>query len=85
MIHLKLLTRPGCSLCDVMRREVDAALATEPHEWEIVNVDTDPDLLLRYGETVPVLFVEGHLFAKIRLPRLASRYRILRAASAPPP
>lgn len=80
MIHLKLLTRPGCSLCDAMRREVDAALAREPHEWEIVNVDSDPELARHYGDTIPVLFVEGRLFAKIRLPRLASRFRLLRAA-----
>jgi len=82
VIHLKLLTRPGCSLCEEMRREVDAALAGEPHEWEVVAVDSDPELARRYGDTIPILFVEGHLFAKIRLPRLASRYRILRAAAA---
>lgn len=82
MIHLKLLTRPGCSLCDEMRREVDAALEGEPYEWEVIDVNSDPELVRRYGDTIPVLFVEDHLFAKIRLPRLASRYRILRAAAA---
>lgn len=80
MIHLKLLSRPGCGLCEEMRREVDAALAGQSLEWEIVNVDDDPDLARRYGEMLPVLFVNGSLFARIRLPRLASRLRLLRAA-----
>jgi hypothetical protein len=65
-----------------MRREVDALLAGEPHEWEVVDVDSDPELARRYGDSIPVLFVNGHLFAKIRVPRLSSKLRLLRSASA---
>jgi hypothetical protein len=64
-----------------MRREVDAMLADRPHEWNVVDVDSDPELARRYGESIPVLFVNGHLFAKIRLPRLSSKFRLLRVAS----
>ncbi|PYQ67063.1 MAG: NrdH-redoxin [Acidobacteria bacterium] len=81
MIQLTLLSRPGCHLCDEMRREVDALLADRPHEWKVVDVDTDPDLARRYGDSIPVLFVNGHLFAKIRLPRLSSKFRLLRVAT----
>lgn len=81
MIRLTLLSRPGCHLCDEMRREVDVLLADRPHEWNVVDVDTDPDLARRYGDSIPVLFVNGHLFAKIRLPRMASRLRLFRATS----
>ena len=81
MIQLRLLSRPGCHLCDEMRREVDALLADRPHEWNVVDVDSDADLALRYGDSIPVLFVNGHLFAKIRLPRLSSKFRLLRVAS----
>jgi hypothetical protein len=65
-----------------MRGEVDALLAGEPHEWEVVDVDSDPELARRYGDSIPVLFVNGHLFAKIRVPRLSSKLRLLRSASA---
>ena len=54
--------------------------ATGQKTWEIVDVDSDPKLSIRYGESVPVLFVNGRLFAKIRLPRMALRLRLLRAA-----
>ncbi|HEX9303956.1 MAG TPA: glutaredoxin family protein [Thermoanaerobaculia bacterium] len=82
MIRLTLLSRPGCLLCDEMRREVDALLADRPHEWNVVDVDSDAELALRYGDSIPVLFVNGHLFAKIRLPRLSSKFRLLRVATA---
>ena len=81
MIQLTLLSRPGCHLCDEMRREVDAMLGDRPHEWTVVDVDSDADLGRRYGDEIPVLFVNGHLFAKIRLPRLSSKFRLLRVAS----
>jgi Glutaredoxin-like domain (DUF836) len=81
VIRLTLMSRPGCHLCEEMRREVDALLSGEPHEWEIVDVDGDPELARRYGDEIPVLFVNGRLFAKIRVPRLSSKLRLLRSAS----
>jgi glutaredoxin-like protein DUF836 len=79
-VRLRLYSRPGCHLCDQMRQEVDELLADRPREWEVVDVDADPELARRYGETVPVLLVNGRLFARVRLPRLAQRLRLLRAA-----
>jgi hypothetical protein len=82
VIRLRLLSRPDCHLCEAMRAEVDSLLADEPREWEVVDVDTDANLARRYGDEIPILFVNGRLFAKIRLPRLAARLRLLRAAGA---
>jgi Glutaredoxin-like domain (DUF836) len=64
-----------------MRRQVEAILSDVERQWEDVNVDSDPELARRYSETIPVLFVNGRLFAKIRLPRLAAALRLRRAAS----
>ncbi len=80
MTLLKLLSRPGCHLCVEMRRQVDTILEDRPRGWEEVNVDSDPDLARRYGDSIPVLFVNGRLFAKVRLPRLAAALRLRRAA-----
>ena len=79
-VRLRMLSRPGCSLCDELREEVDRLLADLPRRWEIVDVDSEPELARRYGETIPILYVNDRLFARIRLPRLASRLRLLRAA-----
>lgn len=82
MTRLTLLSRPGCHLCEEMRRRVDTILGGRPLSWEEVDVDSDPELARRYGESIPVLFVNGRLFAKIRLPRLAVALRLRRAASS---
>jgi glutaredoxin len=81
VIRLTLYSRPGCHLCEEMRREVENLLGDLPHEWDVVDVDRDPELARRYGESIPILFVNGHLFAKIRLPRLSSKLRLVRAAA----
>jgi hypothetical protein len=83
VIRLRLLSRPGCHLCDDMRRDVDRLLAEEERDWEIVDVDSDPELARRFGEQIPVLFVNGRRFAMVRLPRLAARLRLRRAAGLP--
>jgi hypothetical protein len=83
VIRLRLLSRPGCHLCDEMRRDVDRLLAEEERDWEIVDVDSDPELARRFGEQIPVLFVNGRHFARFRLPRLAPHLRLRRAAGLP--
>ena len=81
MIELRLLSRPDCHLCAEMRAEVDRLLADDPHCWEIVDVDSDDELARRWGDAIPVLFVNGRFFAKVRVPKLAPRLRLLRAAA----
>jgi hypothetical protein len=87
VIRLRLLSRPGCHLCEQMRDSVERLLAGEAREWEIVDVDGDPDLARRWGEAIPILFVNGRLFARGRIPRLAAGLRLRRAAGlgAPTP
>jgi hypothetical protein len=81
MIELKLLSRPGCHLCEQMRGEVDRLLEADPHQWEVVDVDSDDEIARRWSDSIPVLFVNGRLFAKVRLPKLAARLRLMRAAA----
>ena len=85
MIRLRLLSRPGCHLCEAMRESVDALLEGVAHEWEIVDVDEDDESARRWSDEIPVLFVNGRLFAKGSLPALAGRERLLRAAAEEPP
>jgi len=81
VIRLRLLSRPGCHLCDQMRADVDRLLEGRQHEWEVVDVDSDDELARRWSDSIPILFVNGRLFAKVRLPKLATRLRLLRAAA----
>ena len=68
MIELRLLSRPGCHLCEEMRADVDRMLVDEAHRWEVVDVDSDDEIARRWGDSIPVLFVNGRFFAKVRVP-----------------
>jgi hypothetical protein len=64
-----------------MREDVDRLLAGRPRDWDVVDVDSDPDLARRFGDSIPILSVNGRLFAKTRLPPFATKLRLLRAAA----
>ena len=64
-----------------MQADVDRLLAADAHEWEIVDVDSDDEIARRWSDSIPVLFVNGRLFAKVRIPKIAARLRLMRAAA----
>jgi hypothetical protein len=81
VIRLRLLSRPGCHLCEQMRIDVDRLLEAVEHDWEIVDVDSDDEIARRWSDSIPVLFVNGRLFAKLRIPKIAPGLRLMRAAA----
>jgi glutaredoxin len=54
-----LYTKPGCHLCDEMKREIQRAGCAELYALDEVNIETDADLLARYRYEIPVLLVDG--------------------------
>ena len=58
--RVTLVTRPGCHLCEVAREVVLRVCADLGETWEEVNIDSDPALLERYAEEIPVTLVDGH-------------------------
>jgi len=56
-----LYARQGCHLCDAARDVVTGAASAAGTGWVEVDVDTDPELVARYGELVPVVTVDGVL------------------------
>jgi Glutaredoxin-like domain (DUF836) len=76
-VRYEMVTRAGCHLCDEMAAVLDAVLPAHGLTWAPVDVDTDPDLQVRFGEVVPVLLRDGRPVAKVRLDVLTLE-RILR-------
>lgn len=74
VMTLKLYTRPDCSLC----RKAEALLAEGGFgsAYEPVNIETDLDLLDRYGNQIPVLF-NPDTGEKLSWPFTASQVREL--------
>ena len=57
---LTLLTREGCGLCEEFADELVQLGATLPlPPLESLDVDSDPELLRRFGHKIPVLLWDG--------------------------
>ena len=54
-----LYGRAGCHLCDFARASVARACERAGATWAEVDVDTDPELVARYTDLVPVVTVDG--------------------------
>ena len=72
-----VLTRPGCHLCEEAIAVVESIVAETGDSYEERNVDHDPELLRRYNEQVPVIFVDGrqHDFWRVDPDRLRAALR----------
>ena len=70
--RVTLYSRVGCHLCDDAREVVARVCADLGESFEEVDVDTDPDLTDRFGDEVPVTFVDGrqHDFWRVDEARL---------------
>lgn len=79
--RIRLLSKPGCHLCDDARTAVSAVCAELGESFEEVDITTDPALLEKYGEQIPVTFVDGlqHDFWHV------DRARLRRALASPRP
>lgn len=63
----RMLTRSGCHLCDQMAAVLERGLGPRGTAWLAIDVDGDPALRERFGDTVPVLLRDGLPVAKVRL------------------
>lgn len=72
---LRLLSRPGCHLCEELRAAVQPLVERLGGSLETVDVDADPVLAARWGREIPVVLdAGGRVVAKAR----DSAFRIAR-------
>lgn len=64
--------KPGCHLCEDAYAVVDRVCADAGASWRTVHIHEDADLMTRYGEQLPVIFVDGrqHDFWRVDPARL---------------
>lgn len=74
MIRVRLLTKPGCHLCDDAREIVAAVCAELGEGFDEVDISANDELMGRYGEQIPVTFVDGaqHDFWRVDIGRLTA-------------
>ena len=57
--RVTLYSRPGCHLCDDARAIIERVCAEVGTSYVEVSIDDDPALQERFGEEIPVTFVDG--------------------------
>lgn len=77
-LHLELYSRPGCHLCDDLRALCRRLEGEFPLRLTELNIDADPALAARYGEEIPVLFVDGRKAVKFRITEAELRRKLAR-------
>ena len=70
--RVTLYTRPGCHLCDDARAVIASVCADLGESFDEVDITTDDELEDRFGEDIPVTFVDGkqHDFWRVDETRL---------------
>ena len=69
-MNVTLYVKAGCHLCEAALAELHRLRRRYPHRLDVVDIGTDPALVERYGERIPVLRVGEREFAA-PLPRQA--------------
>jgi len=54
-----LYSRHDCHLCDVAKETLLQASHSAEFSLQVVDIDGDPDLRIRFNEEVPVVFING--------------------------
>lgn len=58
-VQVILYSKPGCHLCEVMKKEMAKADCAALYELQEINIETNADLFARYRNDIPVLMVNG--------------------------
>lgn len=58
-IQVILYSKPGCHLCEVMKKEMAKAGCGELYELLEINIESDAGLFARYRHDIPVLTIDG--------------------------
>jgi len=66
-VHLTMYSRPGCHLCEEMKRVIERVTELVPLDLDEIDISPDEELTRLYGEQVPVLLIEGRKAAKYQL------------------
>jgi glutaredoxin len=76
---LTIYSRPGCHLCDEMKKQIAPLVTKFKANLREVNIDADPILRARYDEEVPVLFLGPRKVAKYSVDLEQLRAQLQRA------
>jgi glutaredoxin len=81
-VEVRMMTAPGCHLCDAAYAVLDEARAELGFELVRVDITGDPALEAEYREQIPVVYVAGRKAFKYAVDPAELRRRVRAATSA---
>jgi glutaredoxin len=57
--RVRLLSRPGCHLCDEARTTIESVCAELGESYDEIDITTDPVLMREFADQIPVTFVDN--------------------------
>ena len=78
---LTLYSRQGCGLCDEMKEVIRTVALKVPIEMEEIDVDRSNELREKFGNEVPVLFIDGRIAFKYRVTIKELEKRLMRRSA----
>jgi thiol-disulfide isomerase/thioredoxin len=80
-LKLTVYSKPACGLCDEMMEVVKRVSDEVAFTVEVIDIERDPELMRKYGQEIPVLFIDGRKAAKFRISEGELRRRLRRAGA----
>ena len=79
MIRVTIYSRPDCPLCEIAKERVGNVRREAAFEVEEADITSDPVLMERYGERIPVVAVEGEEVCVYRVSEKLLKRRVQEA------
>ena len=61
---VEIYSKPECHLCEVAKHQLKMLQKQVPFILQEIDISQDEKLLQKYGEKIPLVFVNRHLVAK---------------------
>ncbi len=59
MITIEIMTKANCCLCDDAKEVIEQVTADVPVQLKMTDIESDPELLERYKEKIPLVLING--------------------------
>ena len=71
-VRIVLYSRPGCHLCEIAAADLAEIEAELGEQFEEIDITSDPELEIEYGDRIPVILLDGkeHGYWRVEKERL---------------
>lgn len=77
-VRVVIYSKPGCHLCEEAKAAMSAANCAGEFTLNEINIETDPELMRKYKNDIPVITIDGIEAFRYRLTSEAFRQRVLK-------